>query len=25
AETDSVSVLYRRHDGDYGLIEPAVR
>ena len=25
AETESVSVLYRRHDGDYGLIEPALR
>ncbi len=24
AETESVSVLYRRHDGDYGLIEPRV-
>lgn len=24
AETDSVNVLYRRHDGDYGLIEPRV-
>ncbi|ADI13184.1 ribosome hibernation-promoting factor, HPF/YfiA family [Truepera radiovictrix] len=22
-ETDTISVLYRRHDGDYGLIEPA--
>ncbi len=22
AETEAVSVLYRRHDGDYGLIEP---
>jgi len=22
SETDNVSVLYRRHDGDYGLIEP---
>lgn len=25
AETESVSVLYRRRDGDYGLIEPALR
>jgi putative sigma-54 modulation protein len=25
AETDTVSVLYRRRDGDYGLIEPSVR
>ncbi len=25
AETDGVSVLYRRHDGDYGLIEPQLR
>jgi len=24
AETDSVNVLYRRNDGDYGLIEPRV-
>ncbi|MBS3957674.1 MAG: ribosome-associated translation inhibitor RaiA [Clostridiales bacterium] len=24
AETDTVNVLYRRHDGDYGLIEPRV-
>ncbi len=22
AETDSINVLYRRHDGDYGLLEP---
>lgn len=25
AETDSVNVLYRRNDGDYGLIEPSQR
>lgn len=24
AETESVAVLYRRHDGDFGLIEPVV-
>lgn len=24
AETESVSVLYRRNDGDYGLIEPSL-
>ncbi len=23
AETDAISVIYQRHDGDYGLIEPA--
>jgi putative sigma-54 modulation protein len=24
AETEAVSVLYRRNDGDYGLIEPSL-
>jgi putative sigma-54 modulation protein len=24
AETDAVAVLYRRRDGDYGVIEPVV-
>jgi putative sigma-54 modulation protein len=24
AQTESVAVVYRRHDGDYGLIEPAI-
>lgn len=24
AETDAINVLYRRHDGDYGLIEPSL-
>ena len=24
SETDKINVIYRRNDGDYGLVEPAV-
>ena len=24
AETERIAILYRRHDGDYGLIEPVI-